>query len=89
MGKQTINVFLAILKAGLWEQDVILSQYGKIDFIELFHLAEEQSVTGLLAAGLDCYRHKSATRGGIAVCRSDITFRAMEPADEWFCCKVN
>lgn len=46
-------VFLALLRAGLWEKDICLSQYGVVDFNEVFSLAEEQSVVGLIAAGLE------------------------------------
>jgi len=47
------QAFIALLKAGLWEKDVSLSPYEDIDFIVLFSLAQEQSVVGLLAAGLE------------------------------------
>ena len=42
-----------MVRGGLWEQEVSLSQYGKIDFSEVYRVAEEQSVVGLVAAGLD------------------------------------
>lgn len=45
--------FFALLRGGLWEQDVWLELYGKPDFGELMRLGEEQSVLGLLAAGLE------------------------------------
>ena len=45
--------FFALLKAGLWEKDVQLMQYEKLDFNELLRLADEQSVIGLVAAGLE------------------------------------
>lgn len=48
-----ISVFLALLKAGLWEKEARLSQYENIDFQEVYRLAEEQSVLGLVVAGLD------------------------------------
>lgn len=47
------KAFLALLRAGLWEQDVQLSQYGNINHREIYRLAEEQSVVGLVAAGLE------------------------------------
>lgn len=47
------KAFFALVRAGLWEQDVRLSQYGQIDFGEVYRLAEEQSVVGLIAAGLE------------------------------------
>ena len=47
------HAFFALLKAGLWEQEVSLSQFERIDFTEVFRLAEEQSIMGLVAAGLE------------------------------------
>lgn len=52
INKTKTHVFLALVKAGLWEQDVRLSQFDEIDFKEVCQLAEEQSVVGLVAAGL-------------------------------------
>ena len=49
----TENVFLALLRAGLWEQEVRLEPYGEIDFQASLDLAEEQSVVGLIAAGIE------------------------------------
>ena len=48
-----IGVFYALLQAGLWEKDVQLLQYGRIDFKEVIQLAEEQSVVELVTAGLE------------------------------------
>lgn len=50
---QNQQAFIALVKAGLWEQEVRLSSFNRIDFNEIFQLAEEQSVTGLVAAGLE------------------------------------
>ena len=47
------QAFFALVKAGLWEQDVRLSSYGELDFSEIRRLAEEQSVVGLVSAGLE------------------------------------
>ena len=56
LGKSSnnINAFFALLKAGLWRINVQLLAYGDIDFSEVQRLAEEQSVVGLVAAGVDC-----------------------------------
>lgn len=53
--KQNDNqqAFLSLLGAGLWEKDVQLSQFVDIDFDEIYRLAEEQSVIGIIAAGLE------------------------------------
>ena len=47
------QVFLSLVRAGLWEQDVQLASFEQIDFNEVYRLAEEQSVVGLVAAGLE------------------------------------
>lgn len=47
------EVFFALLRAGLWEKEARLSTYGDIDYSVLLNLAEEQSVVGLIAAGLN------------------------------------
>jgi hypothetical protein len=52
MIKKEIEAFFALVRAGLWEKDVCLSEYGKIDFGEIYRLAEEQSLVGIVAAGL-------------------------------------
>lgn len=53
MKNNTKDAFLALLKSGLWEENVCLSQYGEIDFNEILCLAGEQSIVGLIAAGLE------------------------------------
>lgn len=47
------QVFFALVRAGLWEQDVQLASFGQVDFNEVYRLAEEQSVVGLVAAGIE------------------------------------
>ena len=47
------RAFFALVRAGLWETEVRLSQFKEIDYNEVCRLAEEQSVTGLVAAGLE------------------------------------
>lgn len=47
------QAFLTLLQAGLWEKEIRLSQLGKIDYAEVQRMAEEQSVIGLVAAGLE------------------------------------
>jgi len=43
---------LALVRAGLWEKEVLLASYGKFDLKEIYRLAQEQAVLGLVAAGL-------------------------------------
>lgn len=47
------QALLDLVKAGLWEQDVQLSKLGIVEFKEIYQLAEEQSVLGLVAAGFE------------------------------------
>lgn len=46
------EAFFALLQAGLWEKEVRLAPYGEVDYSEILKLATEQSVVGLIAAGL-------------------------------------
>ena len=43
-----IEAFLELVRAGLWESEAQLSQFGKVDYAEVMRLAEEQSVVGLI-----------------------------------------
>ena len=47
------QTFFELLRAGLWEKDARLSPYKAIDYSAIMRLAEEQSVVGLVAAGLE------------------------------------
>lgn len=47
------KAFLELVRAGLWEKEARLSQFGRVDYEEVMRLAEEQSVVGLVAAGID------------------------------------
>ena len=47
------KAFFELVRAGLWEKEVRLSNYENIDFAEVYRLAEEQSVIGMVAAGID------------------------------------
>ncbi len=47
------QALLALVKAGLWETEVRLASYGEISYSPLFNIATEQSVVGLVSAGLE------------------------------------
>lgn len=47
------QAFFALLKAGLWETGVRLTSYGEIKCAFLLTIAQEQSVVGLVSAGLE------------------------------------
>ena len=53
MKKSIADPFFALLRSGLWEQGVKLLPYHPVDFDALYELADEQSVVGLIAAGLE------------------------------------
>lgn len=53
MEKVKVNAFLTLARAGLWEKDVRLLPFGEIHFDAIQRLAEQQSVIGLVAAGLE------------------------------------
>jgi hypothetical protein len=54
--------FFALLKAGLWEQGVRLSEYEGVDLAAVFRLGSEQSVVGLVTAGLELVQDVSIPR---------------------------
>ena len=47
------KAFLELVKSGLWEKEARLLPFNKVDYNEVMHLAEEQSVDGLVAASFD------------------------------------
>lgn len=47
------RAFLALVKAGLWEQECRLEPYKEVDLNKVYQLAHEQSVIGLVAAGIE------------------------------------
>ena len=47
------EAFFELVKAGLWEKEARLSQFDNIDYDAILQLAEEQSVVGLVTAGLE------------------------------------
>lgn len=53
MRSDNVKAFYALVKAGLWEKDINLSENGEIDFGDVCRLADEQSVVGLVAAGME------------------------------------
>lgn len=53
MSSGNSKVFFELLRAGLWDKEARLSQYKDIDFSAIYELAAEQSVVGLITAGLE------------------------------------
>ena len=53
MERNNIDFFYELLKGGLWGNDVFLHPFGEIDYTGVIRIAEEQSVVGLITAGID------------------------------------
>ena len=53
MMDSSLDAFFALLRAGLWEEKVRLSAFTNLDLKEVYRLAKEQTVIGLVAAGLE------------------------------------
>jgi hypothetical protein len=68
MKNNNFNAFLDLVSAGLWEKDVRLEQYRKIDFEELYGLAGEQSVVGLVTAGFELIQDVKAPQEIVLQC---------------------
>jgi hypothetical protein len=47
------QAFYALLRGGLWEKEVHLATFNRIDYSKIYRLAEEQSILGLIAAGIE------------------------------------
>ena len=48
-----LDAFFALLRAGLWEQEILLAPFGTVDYNALIERAREQAVVGLITAGLE------------------------------------
>lgn len=57
------NAFLALVRAGLWGKKVNLLTFDKVDFDEIYRYAQEQSVVGLVAAGLELVENMRIPQG--------------------------
>lgn len=53
---KNVSALFCLIKSGLWEQGIQLSALEDIDYDEIFRLAEEQSVLGLVTAGMEHVR---------------------------------
>ena len=52
--KSSQNAFLCLLRAGLWDcESCNLSDYKAFSFDEIYQIAQEQSVVGIIASGLE------------------------------------
>ena len=58
MRQNDIDAFFALLRAGLWSNDNVNLNlnFSGVDWENIYQLAEEQSVTGLIADGIDLFK---------------------------------
>ena len=56
------QAFFTLIQAGLWEQNVRVLSYESLNFDVLYELANEQSVVGLVAAGLEHIEDRRVTK---------------------------
>lgn len=54
------KAFFALLRAGLWGKEVRLFPLDSFGLSEVYNLASEQAVLGLVAAGIDYYKAKGS-----------------------------
>ena len=47
------QAFFAMVRAGLWEQDIQLPQYERVNYKAVMRLAEEQSIVGIVTSGIE------------------------------------
>ena len=47
------QAFFELMRAGLWEKEALLDQYKKVDYDEVLRIADEQSIIGLVTAGIE------------------------------------
>ena len=60
MKDNTKEAFLALVRAGLWEEEVYLSPFRNIDYEKVLQMSEEQSVIGLVTVGLEHVKDSKA-----------------------------
>ena len=53
MANQSTEAFFELLRAGLWGTNAQLSRFKEVDFKKIFQTADEQSVLGLVATGIE------------------------------------
>lgn len=53
MRKDNVRPFFELIRAGLWEKKARLSSFEYVDYTEVYRLSREQSIVGLLAAGVE------------------------------------
>lgn len=53
----TLKVFLSLLQSGLWEKNVQIDSFDSVKYQDIYRLSEEQSVVGIIAAGIGRVRN--------------------------------
>ena len=70
---------MALVKAGLWEKQVQLSSIGEIDFDDILRIADEQSVVGLVTAGIEHVVDVKVPQDDVLqICGNDVLGRELQ-----------
>lgn len=65
MKEDTSSIFFQLLRSGLWGNEARLEQYHDVDMGTVLQLAAEQSVVGLVAAGLENVTDMKVPQAGV------------------------
>lgn len=65
MKEDTRSIFFQLLRSGLWGNEARLEQYHDVDMGTVLQLAAEQSVVGLVAAGLENVTDMKVPQAGV------------------------
>ena len=84
------SAFLALVRAGLWEQKVQLLAFENINIKEIYRLALEQSVVGLLTAGLEHAKDTKFPQEDVLNIVGDaLQLEQCNMAMNYFICRIN
>ena len=87
------RAFFAIVKAGLWEQSVRLNDYldntKRLNIAELNRLANEQSLSGIVAVGLEQVQDvRMAIEDMLPIMEASLSIKAANTAMDAFIAKL-
>ena len=74
MKRRTVDIaaFVALVRAGLWEREASLAPFKGASMAEVYRLAQEQTVTGLVYAGLKRLTDTSVTEEELQPFKADV-----------------
>lgn len=51
--QKNVKILISLIRGGLWDNEVRLLQFDDIDYLNIYRLAQEQAVVGLVASGIE------------------------------------